>query len=156
MTKYKNGFHLHLNVYQIMIDISQKHNCNVFINILPEKRDGQKWRHPIECRIIRYRLKGQSGNYKGAHPNHVDISIVVGVWSCQNNQESQITALKALGSVGYIHTTWGYLSGLADLQMSQLVPDLVILECSSFSLGLSTSFFFYPVTLPLHLLPSNF
>lgn len=52
MTKYKNGFHLHLNVCQIMIDISQKHNCNVSINILPVNRDGEKWRPPIECRII--------------------------------------------------------------------------------------------------------
>lgn len=81
---------------------------------------------------------------------------MVGVWSCQNNQESQITALKALGYGSYINTTWGYLSGLADLQMSQLVPDLVLLECSSLSLGLSTSFFFYPLTLPLHLLSSYF
>lgn len=156
MTIYKNGFHLHFNVYQLMIDISQKHNCNVSINILPGNRDGEKWRPPIECRIIWYRLKGYSGNYKGTHPNHVDVSIVVGVWSCQNNQESQITALKALGCASYINTTWGYLSGLANLQMSQLVPDLVLLECSSLSLGLSTSFSFYPVTLPLHLLSSYF
>lgn len=48
------------------------------------------------------------------------------------------------------------LSVLVDLQMSQLVSDLVFLECSGLFLGLYTSFSFHPVTLSLHLLPSCF